>query len=295
MLEEATRPLAVSGPGWEFRLGDCLALPFDDDSFDLVFCSPPYEARRSYGELEFDLAGEAWVSWATDCFLECVRVSRGLVAWVVEGETRDFTYSSTPFLLLADLHRRGVRMRKPCVYARPGVPGSGGPDWLRNAWEPVICATKRGRLPWAEPTAMGRAPKYKRSAASFCSNRRPNGRRNDHTYRDPETSNPGNVVAGTVGCGQMGWADATKNEAPFPEWLPDFFVRSFCPPGGIVLDPFSGSGTTVAAAVRAGRRGVGIDARESQVRLGETRLLGLSVEDRRQGAQTLPFMQEDAS
>jgi DNA modification methylase len=34
------------------------------------------------------------------------------------------------------------------------------------------------------------------------------------------------------------------------------------------LDPFSGSGTTVRAALATGRRGIGIDIRQSQVDLG---------------------------
>lgn len=63
-----------------------------------------------------------------------------------------------------------------------------------------------------------------------------------------------------------------KNEAPFPEALAEFFVRSFCPPGGIACDPFSGSGTTGAMAVRHHRRFVGCDLRRSQVELSRRRI-----------------------
>jgi 16S rRNA G966 N2-methylase RsmD len=270
---------------YEFKVGDCHSLPYPDDHFDLVFCSPPYEAQRAYGELEFNLSGEDWVQWAVDCYMECVRVSKGLVAWVVEGYTDDFAYSSTPFLLHADLHRRGVKMRKVVVYQRNGIPGTGGPEWLRNDWEPIICGTKSGRLPWADNTAMGQPPKQ--NVPRVATNRNKDGSRKSAVYVDPVVCNPGNVISGLVGSGGMGWKDATRNEAPFPEWLAEFFVRSFCPPGGRVLDPFSGSGTTVAMAVKHGRHGVGIDARESQVWLGETRLLGMTVAEREQGQGVL--------
>ena len=50
-----------------------------------------------------------------------------------------------------------------------------------------------------------------------------------------------------------------------------------------MLDPFSGSGTTVSVALKNGRSGIGVDARESQVWLGETRLLGISVSERKKG------------
>ena len=70
----------------------------------------------------------------------------------------------------------------------------------------------------------------------------------------------------------MGDKLAHYNEAPFPEPLADFFIRSFCKPGGVVLDPFCGSGTTVAAAVKAGRKAIGLDIRRSQVKLAKYRM-----------------------
>lgn len=47
--------------------------------------------------------------------------------------------------------------------------------------------------------------------------------------------------------------------AVFPPELPERCVLAGCKPGGTVLDPFSGSGTTGLAAARHGRRYVGID------------------------------------
>ncbi len=101
------------------------------DSVDLVFTSPPYEAARTYG-VGFNLRGQQFVDWCVERYLECVRVCKGLVAWVIEGQTRQFRWSATPALLMADLHRAGVRLRKPPAFHRVGIPGSGGPDWLRN-------------------------------------------------------------------------------------------------------------------------------------------------------------------
>lgn len=36
-------------------------------------------------------------------------------------------------------------------------------------------------------------------------------------------------------------------------------IEAFCPPGGLVLDPFAGSGSTGEAAIRCGRRFVEIE------------------------------------
>jgi hypothetical protein len=113
--------------------------------------------------------------------------------------------------------------------------------------------------------------------------RRPNGTPKQpyfngaHSIRDgvafPVLANPGNLIRTAVGGNQMGSKCAHENEAPFPEALAEFFVKSFCPPGGRVLDPFSGSGTTVAVAERLGRVGIGIDLRMSQCELGRRRVI----------------------
>lgn len=52
-------------------------------------------------------------------------------------------------------------------------------------------------------------------------------------------------------------------------------IRSFSRPGDLVLDPFSGSGSTLVAAVLSGRRCVGIDLEARYVDLARRRLAGL--------------------
>ena len=52
-------------------------------------------------------------------------------------------------------------------------------------------------------------------------------------------------------------------------------VESFCPAGGVVLDPFAGSGSTLVAAALSGRRYVGIELEEKYVQLARRRLAGV--------------------
>lgn len=52
---------------------------------------------------------------------------------------------------------------------------------------------------------------------------------------------------------------AGSHTASFPLELPLRCIAAGCKPGGTVLDPFSGSGTTGEAALRLGRKYVGID------------------------------------
>jgi len=251
--------------------GDTLGLMkcMPTDSVDLVFCSPPYEAARKYGELDFKLKGQEWVDWAVERYIECCRVSRGLVAWVVEGQTKAFRWSAAPALLMADLHRAGVKLRKPPAYCRVGIFGSGGPDWWRNDYELVVCASK-GRLPWSDNTATGSPPKY--PPGGNPSHQTRSGRVKSKSYKPPAIANPGNLIHCHGGGGHMGSKLAHENEAPFPEKLAEAFILSFCPPGGTVLDPFSGSGTTGAVAIRHGRKFVGHEIRQSMYELTKQRL-----------------------
>lgn len=273
--------------------GDCMEKMYEmqPNSVDLVFCSPPYEDARTYG-IDFKIKGDDWVEWCVHRYMQCLRVCKGLVAWVVEGKTRNFRYSATPMLLMAELHNRGVHLRKPPIFHRVGIPGSGGPDWLRSDCELIVCATSGGKLPWSDNVAMGKPTKYDEGGA--CTNRDKNGkrigyttpeekakfgshraeRRNGRKYAKPKKgiANPGNVIKCVVGGGKMGSPLAHENEAPFPEQLAEFFIRSFCPPDGIVLDPFSGSGTTAKVAAVTGRNSISIDIRPSQIELTKRRL-----------------------
>lgn len=60
--------------------------------------------------------------------------------------------------------------------------------------------------------------------------------------------------------------------AVYPEELLRIPILATCPEGGIVLDPFSGTGTTVSAALKLGRRGVGIELSPEYVKISQNRI-----------------------
>ncbi len=57
-----------------------------------------------------------------------------------------------------------------------------------------------------------------------------------------------------------------------PIALLNLLVGACCPPGGIVLDPTCGSGTTLVAAVQTGRHAIGIDQSSDALKIARTRL-----------------------
>ena len=73
-----------------------------------------------------------------------------------------------------------------------------------------------------------------------------------------------NVVRGTS-------LHPTAKPLELVEWL----VRSYSNPGDLVLDPFCGSGTTLAAAMIAGRHGIGSEISQAYYNTAKRRLIEL--------------------
>lgn len=253
------------------------------DSVDLVFGSPPYLNQRTYSGMNPERSGQHWVDWMAGIYRKCLRICKGAVCFVVDSPTKNYSWTALPHLLAADLVRGGITLRRDLFYRRDGIPGSGGPDWFANKVEYIICATRGGKLPWSDNTACGRPPVTSPRRGNM-TNRKVSGDREDKAFIDPKLANPGN--AATVGfadpelielaetwvdCGNagghLGDAIAHESEAPFPESLAAFAVKSLCPPGGTVCDPFTGSGTTAKVAVMNGRNFVGCEMRLAQVEL----------------------------
>lgn len=65
--------------------------------------------------------------------------------------------------------------------------------------------------------------------------------------------------------------------ATWPEALAERIIKAGCPPGGVILDPFLGAGTTALVARRLGRRSIGIELSPEYAALAAKRLSQLSL------------------
>jgi site-specific DNA-methyltransferase (adenine-specific) len=66
-----------------------------------------------------------------------------------------------------------------------------------------------------------------------------------------------------------------------PLALMRWLTRLLCPPGGMVLDPFAGSGSTGAAAIVEGRRFLGIERDQRYVPIACARIKHRAAEARK--------------
>ena len=159
----------------------------------------------------------------------------------------------------------GWILRNDIIWAKPNAMPESVTDRLSTRHEHMFMFSKRARYwfdldPIREPLAYAPGPDMPILATDPITyapgvrgqtGRGTTGKR--RTFTDNGGRNPGDV-----------WAIPTQpfGEAHFavmPQALASRAIQAGCKPGGVVLDPFSGSGTTGLAAAKHGRRYVGID------------------------------------
>jgi hypothetical protein len=268
----ATAAVLAGAGQWAVEGADCLdflaSLP--EGAVRLVLGSPPYpeKGERYLGDPR-KWRTDDWVEWMFRVTEEAVRVSSGDVLWVANGAVRYGRYLPACEGLVWEWHRRGGVCERPCIWHKNAPPNRG--DWFGNNWEFVLAFRKPGVTRTFNWEAIAEPLKYTRGGR--LRQRTTDGqRRLGSAYPQNKLARPRDVFRVTVGGGHLSSELAHENEAPYPEQLVEPFVRVLTNPGDIVCDPFSGSGTTGAVALRHGRRFLGCDSRQSQVDLSRVRL-----------------------
>jgi modification methylase len=237
-----------------------------DNSVALVVTSPPYFAGKQYEE-ELDREGVPgsyleYLQLLREVFAECKRVLEpgGRIAVNVANLGRK-PYRSLAAdvmtILQDDLH---LLPRGEVIWQK-GDGASGSCAWgsyrsptnpvLRDVTERVIVASK-GRF--------GRAISPKE--------RREGGLPHESSIRADD------FMSLTLDVWDIPpeSANRVQHPAPFPVELPQRLIELYTFRGDVVVDPFLGSGTTVVAARRTGRRGIGYDLDQSYIDLARARL-----------------------
>lgn len=250
----------------EVILGDCLEVmkTMPDKSVDLVVTSPPYDNLRDYKGYIFDFEGIA---------RELLRLIKdgGVVVWVVGDATIDGSESGTSFKQALFFKEIGFNLHDTMIYMKINpiplthrryeqvfeymfILSKGKP----KTFNPLIIKTKN---PNKEETRQGRSILDKKQA------RRHKGREWGKTK---ESKFHENVFSYVVGQNKNG------HPATFPEQLVQDQIYTWSNENEIVLDPFSGSGTTPVIAKQMGRDFIGIEISPEYVKIAQDRLSALS-------------------
>lgn len=251
---------------------------FPAGSVDLFFTSPPYADARAYSRIHPDEYVEWFMPFAKAMYYATSETgslvlnikNRVANRGVLAGQRHPYVYQ-----LVLTLQEMGWRWIETYIWVKPNaVPGKFGPR-TKDSFE-YVYHFARGASPFFDLDAV-RVP-YKADYAEIERRKRDTlGRRNTEagfgrdrtkTYR-LGGADPGNVVSVSQTYNQY---KGVAHTAAMPEGLAEFFVKVASPKGGVVIDPFAGSGTTIVVARRLGRLSGGIEIHQEHVDIARCRI-----------------------
>lgn len=237
----------------------------------LVLFSPPYVGKgERYPGGRKPWIADDWVPWMVKIIQAGLR-SAPVVMAVVNDPYRAGRYIPAVSMLEAECYREGIIAERPLTWSKNAPPNRVG-EWWGNNTERIL-AFKRAAAP--VPTfnwEVIATPKKFKNGGHFRQRDSKGERRRGSDYPKGDLARPTDILRATVGGGQMGHPLACQNEACFPESLVLPIVLALTNPGDLICDPFMGSGSTAAVALKNGRSAVGIDNRASQIELARMRI-----------------------
>jgi DNA modification methylase len=256
--------------------GDCIEVmaSMPAKSVDAIVTSPPYaEQRRStYG----GIPEKDYPDWTVAWMREACRVLKPNGSVIINISPHIKNGQISDYVLRTRLSLRGSGWNEcdELIWNKTNAMPVGPNGRPRRSWESLLWYSKHGR-PYSNPTATGNLNPRKTGVMDHGEHTR----RDDFThYTDGGNKNTTPTVArcrNVVTLGRDG--TSTGHPAPFPWQLAEWCGKLICPPGGTILDPFSGSGSTGIAAMRNGWNYVGIDAVEEYIEMSRKRLEGESA------------------
>lgn len=242
---------------------------------DLIVTSPPYADARTYNN-EVNWTMEDYKKLG-DCISlglkpgghALVVLSAPVREWKKGRGTERGLHAYRTIIDWSD--RVGLRIPDILAYGRRAAPAKYG-GRFRGDWEPIIWAQKpygKDIVPYFNKEELAIPAKYSKIGKNVAVRKK-----DGDFYNRPASgwatennlSHRGTLWNyGTVGHGHdCLHVSATKHSATFALKLAEDIVKCFCPPGGLVVDPFLGSGTSLVAAVKNGRKFIGGDLFDRQ-------------------------------
>lgn len=199
---------------------DCLPL-VEVGSVDSVIADPPYGIVNKFGSRQDSNGGTRTLQFEWD--------RPDVIRSAIRGSLRLCKRSASAFIFAGfdtcELAREELRSAgftvKPAAWVKPYPPPAGKGNWWPSAFE-IAMYTYRNSPPFFDD--------------------------------DPRRRNV--FVCDTYRYGQPGKVDHPTQK---PLALIRRIVRAIVPPGGLIIDPTAGSGTTLLAAQLEGRRAIGCE------------------------------------
>lgn len=221
-----------------------------ENSVDMIFADPPYNIKKADWD-KFE-SQEQYIDWSLQWIKESARILKPTGSLFICGFTE----------VLADLKHPAMKYFKGCKWLIWHYKNKAnlGSDWGRSHESILLLRKTRNftmnidmvRIPYHDHTL--KYPSHPQAETSLYGKGKP--RRSDWTP-NPLGAKPKDVIEIPTTCNGMG--EKTKHPTQKPEELLRKLVLAASNPGDIILDPFTGSGTTLVVAEQLGRKWIGCE------------------------------------
>lgn len=244
--------------------GDCrdILKNYPDNFFNLIVTSPPYADSRkgTYGGIKPD----EYVEWFLPRAKELHRVlspSGTFILNIKEKAVNGERHTYVLELILA-LKKQGWLWTEEFVWHKKNCFPGKWPNRFRDAWERCLQFNKSAKFNMYQEEVMvpmGDWAKTRLKKLSDTDKTRDESKVNSgfgkkvSNWIDRDMAYPTNVLHFATECYNK------NHSAVFPQSLPEWFIKLFTKERDWVLDPFSGSGTTLEVSQKTNRNSVGIE------------------------------------
>lgn len=224
-----------------------------DNCIDLIVTSPPYDKLRVYEGYSFDFKRIAANAYRT-------LKDGGTLVWVMGDQTIKGSETGTSFKMALYFMEIGFKLYDTMIYRKSNFVPQNNRRYEQE-FEYIFVLVK-GNLKTFNPIKIpcktaGAVYNLRRKGYGFKGG---SSRRRDEILTTKGDKTAGNVFS--YGCGASG----KNHPAVFPAALARDQILSWSNPLGVVLDFFSGSGTTCEEAKKSGRYFLGCDISEKYVK-----------------------------
>lgn len=281
--------LKVDYPDVKLYLGDSLEVlkTLPEKSVNCCVTSPPYFGLRDYGvngQIGLEGSPEEYTDRLVGVFREVWRVLRDDgTLWLNLGDSyankpmgsiKPKDLIGIPWRVAFALQADGWYLRQDIIWHKPNPMPESIKDRCTKSHEYIFLLSKSSRYHYDNDAI--------KEPSTDPESYKPHRRRNE------DKRSADKLFTTKVGNNAQGKFYPTKNKrsvwtvipkpykdahfAVFPPKLIEPCVLAGCPPGGVVLDPFSGSGTTGAVSLENGRKFVGVELNPDYIALSKNRL-----------------------
>lgn len=289
--------------GHEIITGECFSTlrAMQTRTFDCCVTSPPYWLARDYGvhgQIGQEPTLEDYIDSVVRVFKEVRRVLRDDgTLWLVMGDLychkgggklwgkqRDFlgdvdspkkrvagmsakSLVGLPWRVALALQEVGWVLRQDIIWRKPNPMPESARDRCVRAHEYVFLFSKRPRY-HVESAALKEPAKRGAMGSSFTMGK--TAVVNTRSSSAPRAETGLRTLRSVWDIAPQ--RSSIEHYAMFPEKLAERCISIGARPGGVVLDPFLGSGTTAVVAARLGRRCVGIELNPEYAAIARARV-----------------------